>query len=173
MDKTTKTNQDQVLDEVSEEVTVAEPVHEDCEKRLQETESRYKRALADYQNLEKRIRDERGELIRLSNRELLLRFLPILDTLLLAQQHDKSESLNVLVSQFLDTLKSERVLRIKTEGEKFDPFLMEVVTTGEGKDGVVIQEVRAGYLLHDRLLRPAQVIVGSGQKEKEGNLWEK
>lgn len=129
-----------------------------------EWEDKYKRVLADYQNLEKRVRDERVELIRSSNRELLLRFLPILDTVLLAKQHEDNQNLKIVEDQFLAVLKTEGVTRIKTVGEQFDPAIMEVVTTVHGQEGIVIQEVRSGYLLYDKLLRPAQVIVGNGEK---------
>ncbi len=157
-------NRKQVIDE---DIVEDQGEVEEADDEAKIWESKYYRALADYQNLEKRVRDERGEIIRVSNRELLLRFLPILDTLELAQKHEESSTLKVVSDQFLATLKADGVTRIKTLGEKYDPMTMEVVTTGKGKEGVVIQEVRTGYLLHDKLLRPAQVIVGDGLKEKE------
>lgn len=137
------------------------------EQQLQEAEAKYKRALADYQNLEKRMRDDREALIKASNRELLLNFLPVLDTLYLAQQHLKDEGLRVSIDQFLHALKNEGVVKIEVVGKPFDPTTMEVVTTGEGKENTVVQEVRSGYMLYDRLLRPAQVIVGNGEQKKE------
>lgn len=157
-------NRKQVIDE---DIVEDQGEVEEADDEAKIWESKYYRALADYQNLEKRVRDERVEIIRVSNRELLLRFLPILDTLELAQKHEESSTLKVVSDQFLATLKADGVTRIKTLGEKYDPMTMEVVTTGKGKEGVVIQEVRTGYLLHDKLLRPAQVIVGDGLKEKE------
>jgi molecular chaperone GrpE len=162
MDTKKKIDQDEEVIEEQQEGNASSEIEEE----LKVWQSKYYRALADYQNLEKRVRDERGEIIRASNRELLLRFLPILDTLELALQHEENSTLKVVADQFLVTLKSDGVAKIPTVGEKFDPMLMEVVTTGNGKDGIVIQEVRSGYLLHDKLLRPAQVIVGNG-KEKE------
>lgn len=164
---TKKNKQEEVAKEQSEaisEVENEENSHEDCEEKLEIAENARKRALADYQNLEKRIREERIVLIQSSNKELLLRFLPILDTLVLALQHEDSSTLKVIIDQFLLTLKAEGITQIKTVGEKFDPMIMEVVTTTSGKEGVVIQEVRTGYLLHDKLLRAAQVIVGNGLK---------
>ncbi len=140
---------------------------EELKKQIEEIEGKYKRALADYQNLEKRVKEERSDLVKAANRELLLRFLPVLDTLLMAQKHASSETIDVCISLFFDILKQEGVTRIKTVGEKFDPHLMEVVTTANGKEGVVIEEARAGFLLHDKLLRPAQVIVGSGGKNQQ------
>jgi molecular chaperone GrpE len=137
------------------------------EQQLQECEAKYKRALADYQNLEKRVQEDRQELIKASNRELLLNFLPVLDTLYLAQQHLQDEGLRVSIDQFLHVLKNEGVVKIDVVDKDFDPTTMEVVTTGEGKQNRVVKEVRSGYMLYDKLLRPAQVIVGNGEEKKE------
>ncbi len=123
-------------------------------------EDNYKRAVADYQNLERRTQDEKRELARLSNKELLLKLLPILDTLMLAEKHTKDHNFVLTVQQFLQALEQEGVKRIKTIGEEFNPHEMEAVTTAEGEEGKVIDELRAGYMFYDTVLRPAQVIVG-------------
>jgi len=159
---TKKVTEEDILEDQEDEIE--SPKGDDSAKVW---ESKYYRALADYQNLEKRVRDERGENIKASNRDLLLRFLPILDTLELAQKHEENSTLKVVIDQFLATLKSDGVTKISTLGEIYDPMMMEVVTTNKGKEGVVIQEVRTGYLLHDKLLRPAQVIVGADIKENK------
>jgi molecular chaperone GrpE len=126
----------------------------------EEAEGKYKRALADYQNLQKRAQDERLELIRSANKDLLLRILQVLDTLMLAQQHVQDKNLEVSINHFLDILKSEGVTRIQAVGKEFDPSIMEAIATAEGEEGKVIAEVRAGFLLNDKLLRAAQVTVG-------------
>jgi len=142
-----------------------EKEEETQDDQISEWENKYKRALADYQNLEKRVRDERGDLIRSANKDIILRFLPILDTLLMAGLHSEDQTLKICTQQFLDTLKREGIIRMETIGQHFDPTHMEVITTQNGEKEVVISEVRAGFLLHDKLLRPAQVIVGNGEKE--------
>lgn len=130
------------------------------EEKAREWEDKYKRALADYHNLVKRVQDEKMEWGRFANKELLLRFLPVFDTLMLAAKHSEDQTLKVTAQQFLDVLRVEGIERIKTEGKGFDPHLMEVIDTIEGDEGKVIEEVRAGYMLYDKLLRPAQVRVG-------------
>lgn len=130
-----------------------------------EWEHKYKRALADYQNLEKRVAEQRREWIISASREVLSRLLPVLDTLILAQKHLNDKGLEVSIQQFLAALAAEGAVRIETKGKKFDPAHMEAVGTEKGEEGKVIEEVRAGYLLHDKLLRPAQVIVGEGGKK--------
>ncbi|HZE86779.1 MAG TPA: nucleotide exchange factor GrpE [Methylomirabilota bacterium] len=123
-------------------------------------ENNYKRAIADYHNLQKRVQEEKSEWIRSANKDLLLRLLPVLDTLMLASNHLKDQGLTVSINQFLDILKGEGVIQIKTVGEEFNPHLMECITTEEGEEGKVLEELRAGYLLYDKVLRPAQVKVG-------------
>lgn len=156
-----------------EEVAIDETPEENAEviklqEKVEDADNKYKRALADYQNLEKRVRDEKSEWIKMANRELLLRMLPVLDTLQLAKQHSEDKALAVTAQQFLDVLRQEGIEKIQTEGKQFDPHLMEAISTMAGDENKVLQEVRAGYKIGDRVLRVAQVIVGSAkQKEKE------
>lgn len=124
-------------------------------------ENQLKRALADYQNLEKRIEQEKSGWIKFSNKDLLLKLLPGLDSLLLAQKHTQDEGVKIAIKHFLEILEQEGVKKIETEGRDFDPNLMEAVATKQGEEGKVLEETRTGYILADRVLRPAQVIVGS------------
>jgi molecular chaperone GrpE len=135
------------------------------EKKIEETElanleNQLKRALADYQNLEKRIAEEKSSWIKASNKNLLLKLLPGLDSLLLAEKHTQDEGVKIAIKHFIDGLENEGVKKIETVGKDFDPNLMEAIATKEGENGKVIEEVRSGYMLFDSVLRPAQVIVG-------------
>ncbi|MGH7204336.1 MAG: nucleotide exchange factor GrpE [Candidatus Levyibacteriota bacterium] len=156
--------QDEDVVEQEEELVIAESAVEDeiikLRQELEVAENKYRRALADYQNLQKRTQEDRQQWILGANRELLLRIMTVLDTLMLAQQHVQNKNLEVSIQQFLDVLKSEGVTKIETKDKKFDPHLMEAIATGEGKEGEVIEELRAGFLLHDKLLRAAHVKVG-------------
>lgn len=133
---------------------------EQLKLRVEQAENSHRRALADYQNLQKRVSDQRSELILSANRDLLLRILSVLDTLVLANQHVENEGLKVAINQFLDVLKSEGVTRIETEGAEFNPHTMECVAVDSGAENKIIEEMRAGYMLNDKVLRPAQVKVG-------------
>ena len=130
------------------------------DSELENLENQLKRALADYQNLEKRIASEKSEWIKISNKDLLLRLLPGLDSLLLAQKHTQDEGVKVSIKHFLDVLELEGVKKIETIGKDFDPKIMEAVSTKQGEDGKVLEELRTGYTIYDSVLRPAQVIVG-------------
>lgn len=130
------------------------------EHKSQNLENQLKRAVADYQNLEKRIASEKSDWIKLSNKDLLLRLLPGLDSLVLALRHTQDEGVKIALKHFLDILEQEGVKKIETEGKNFDPNLMEAVATREGEEGRVLEETRIGYMLEDKVLRPSQVIVG-------------
>lgn len=135
---------------------------ESLQKVVSQLDSQLKRSLADYQNLQRRTQEEKREWIRMANKDLILKFLPVLDTLMLAAKHIQDKGLNMSIDQFLRTLSEEGLERIATVGQEFDPRTMEAVTTQEVEDkkGQVVEEVRAGYLFGDTVLRAAQVIVG-------------
>ena len=132
-------------------------------------ENQLKRALADYQNLEKRIAEEKISWIKMANKNLLLKLLPGLDNLILAEKHTQDEGVKISIKHFIDSLEQEGVRKIETVGKAFDPNLMEAIGTGQGEDGKVIEEVRAGYMLFDSVLRPAQVIVGQKSTKDDSN----
>ncbi len=125
-------------------------------------ENQLKRALADYQNLEKRVISEKSEWIKLANKGLLLRLLPALDNLILAEKHTQDTGVKLSIDQMISAFKEEGIEKIETIGRDFDPNLMEAVHTVEGEDGKVAEEIRAGYTLFGQVLRPAQVVVGKG-----------
>ena len=71
-------------------------------EKFENIENQLKRALADYQNLEKRISEEKSSWIKAANKTLLLKLLPGLDSLLLAQKHTQDEGVKVSIKHFLD-----------------------------------------------------------------------
>ena len=138
---------------------------EELRKKVEELENHLKRTLADYQNLEKRVAGERQQLIKSANRELILRLLPALDTLILAKKHTDDQGLELATQQLFDILEREGVKKIETLEKNFDPKYMECVATVEGEEGKVIEELKPGYLLNDSVLRPAQVSVGKSSNK--------
>jgi molecular chaperone GrpE len=149
------------------EKPIEEKVEPEENTELSNLENQLKRALADYQNLEKRIADEKSSWIKASNKNLLLRLLPGLDSLLLAEKHTQDEGVKLSIKHFLDILENEGVKKIETIGKDFDPNLMEAIGTQDGEDGKVLEETRAGYMIFDQVLRPAQVIVGSTKQNQD------
>ena len=126
----------------------------------EELENQLKRALADYQNLERRVQQERQLLSQLTSAIVIEKFLPVLDNLESAQNHLNDEGLAMVLKQFQDILASEGVVQIESEGQEFDPNLHEASEVTEGEDdGKIVRVLAKGYMLADKVLRPAKVIV--------------
>lgn len=134
--------------------------------KIKRLENLWKRALADYQNLEKRTAGEREDFVKFANSQLILKILPAIDSLERAEKHLKNEGLSLAVKQLREGLASEGLEKIQTKGRNFDPEEMECVEVGQGKEGKVLDEIRAGYKLGNRVLKVAQVRVG----KKKGEL---
>ncbi len=133
---------------------------EELTNRIKELEENWKRALADYQNLEKRIKQEKEIFVRLATASVIDKTLGVLDDLDRANQHLKDEGLNLVVKRFKDVLESEGVKEINVEGREFDPKTMECVEMVAGPNNRIISVVQKGYTLNDQLIRPVKVKVG-------------
>lgn len=133
-------------------------------EQIEQLENQLKRALADYQNLERRITHEKSTWITAANKDLILKLLPVLDNLFLASKHMDDEGLNLSIQKFIDVLKEEGVEKIETVGHDFDPNTMECVSVVAGEAEKILEEVRPGFIMNDKVIRPAQVIVGGSLK---------
>src|SRR4030042_3812310 len=137
------------------------------EKRWVELETKWKRALADYHNLEKRIDKEKEAFVKFSNAQLLASLLPVLDDLERAEKHLKDQGLSLAINKFKEVLQKENIEEIKAQGEEFNPELMEATEIVAGPKNRVVEVVNKGYLLNNKVLRVAKVKVGNGEKIKE------
>lgn len=141
---------------------------DDLKKQIDDLANKWKRALADYQNLEKRVKAEKGDTVQFANRELVLKLLPLLDTFEKLEAHLRDEGLSLAVRQFRDILGKEGLEKIETLGKDFDPAEMECVDVVSGdEENKVVEETRAGYRLKGRLLRAALVKVTKKQIDKK------
>jgi len=129
-------------------------------QELKDLEQRLKRALADYQNLERRVSEEKQMLGTMYTQIVIEKFLPVLDNLDNAQKHLKDQGIEMVLKQFKDVLTREGVEEIGAEGETFDPRNHEAVETVEGeKEGTVAKVLTKGYKIENRVVRPAKVVV--------------
>lgn len=140
--------------------------------KADENWERLLRATADFDNFKKRAARERTEAIQFANSSLLQKLLPVLDSFemaLAAAQTAKDEKMsslqagiNMVQSQLKNILAESGLEEIDATGKPFDPTLHEAVSQQETADvpeGHVVQQVRKGYKLRERLLRPASVVV--------------
>jgi molecular chaperone GrpE len=134
------------------------------EASIADLENRLKRALADYANLEKRILREKEDFVKLANARLIDKLLAVLDELELCEEHLRDKGLAMVCARFNEVLKSEDVEEIKAQGKNFDPETMDAVELVPGPKNKVIEVVLKGYLLNNKIIRPAKVKVGQGDK---------
>ena len=143
----------------------------DEKKKAEEYLAKWQRAQADFINQKRRNEQERGEIIKIANAELARSILPALDDLTRALEHIEAptvedswvEGISLIERKLRASLESHGVREIKALGEKFDPNLHEAAMHSKGPEGVVIQEIQKGYMLHDRVIRPSMVVVGNGE----------
>ncbi|MBW2038393.1 MAG: nucleotide exchange factor GrpE [Deltaproteobacteria bacterium] len=156
---------------------IIEELEAALQKAQEEAKENYEHLLrvsADFENYKKRVAREKAELIRYGNGELIKELLPVIDNLERALEHASGqgekegimEGVEMTLVQFLQTLQRFGVTPISAVGERFDPTRHEAVmelATGDCNPGHVVSEPQKGYLLNDRLLRPAKVVVAKPQ----------
>ncbi len=132
------------------------------ENRITELEEQLKRAVADYRNLERRSSEERIEAIKFANKQLIEALLPAFDTLFLAGKYTTDESIKLTIGRIIEVLKENGIEKIDTNDAQYNAGEMECVEVVEGEKDKVTEEVRPGFKVNGRLIRPAQVKVGKG-----------
>lgn len=121
---------------------------------------KYLRALADYQNFEKRVSVDKDELRKTANQFFIIRLLPFLDNLERAEAFVKDKNLQMIKQEFVKLLQQEGIEEIIVLEKEFDPYLAEATDMIPGeKDNFVIEVLRKGYRFQGKLIRPAQVKV--------------
>jgi len=128
------------------------------------------RLQAEFENYKKRVSREKEEFSRYAHEKTLREFLPIVDNLYRALEavkmggelHSLKTGLDLILQQIKEAFQKLGVTEIKSLGEPFDPTVHEAVmrVDSEGQeDNTVVDELEKGYLLYDRVLRPAKVSV--------------
>jgi molecular chaperone GrpE len=136
------------------------------------------RTQADFENFRKRAAREKDDAIKYANASFLERLIPILDNFELGLNAARASAtdspilsgMDMVAKQLSDFLTSSGVEPVNGEGQHFDPNLHEAVAqeeSAEVPEGVVLRQLRRGYKLRDRLLRPATVIVSKGAPAKK------
>lgn len=169
------------------EDAAAAPEEEDPMAALERDVLKYKelamRTAADMENFRKRAARDREESVRYANQGLLEDLLPILDNFEMGMQAAGQEQgsmiyigMDMVRKQLNDFLSNQGVEEIEAAGQEFDPNRHDAVAQEEGgEEGRVLRVTRRGFMLRDRLLRPASVVVATGpatgeeaQSEGEG-----
>ncbi len=168
-------------DEPAQQETELSTLRQQLELKEQETKSNYDRFLrqaAELENFKKRSARERDEAIRLANEYLIKDLLPVLDNLERAIAHAKGgdggqplvEGVEMVLKGFLNVLTRHGVAQVTAVGQPFDPVKHEAMAqmeTDKHLPNTVVEEHHKGYLLHDRLLRPALVSIAKAPETQE------
>jgi molecular chaperone GrpE len=139
----------------------------ELESALAESKDKYLRLAADFDNYKKRVRQDQLELIQHASAELIARLLPVLDDLQNVLDHkprgiDPSwvKGLELSVRKLEEALGTHGLQPIESVGSRFDPKLHEAVgheESTEHPEDTVVSELRRGYRIRDRVVRPALV----------------
>ena len=116
----------------------------------------WKRERADFLNYKKDESRRVEEFVRFANEDVILETMEIVDDLDLAVQEYKDIGLEQIIKKFKDLFKKYGLEEIETKG-KFDPGLHEAIETETGGEKII--QVRAGYTMHGKVIRPAKVKV--------------
>ena len=156
-------------------------LREEIDAKAQEAKQNYDRFVrqtAELENFKKRAIRDKEEGVRLANEALVRDLLPVVDNLERAVAHAKScgegeslvEGVEMVLKGLLDAFVKHGVVQISAVGEQFDPKIHEAIAQVESADNepnTVLEEHQKGYLLKDRLLRPALVTVVKALKSKD------
>ncbi len=146
---------------------VSEIIDEDREN----FEDKFKRALADYQNLMKQTVKDKLEFAKYANENFIMEILPVYDNMKISLIHSNEqldtngwiEGVKYIIKQFKDILINFGVEEIEATGKKFDHLTMEAVNNEETDDkkldNIVAKEIKSGYKLHGKVIIPAKVAV--------------
>ena len=140
------------------------------EKEAKDNYDRYLRMAADFENYKKRAAKEKEDYVKFGNEDLIKAILPFIDNLERAASHAEKvnetgvmiEGVRLVLQQVLQALNKFGLSSFESVGKPFDPARHEamlVVETDQHEPNQVVEEFQRGYLLRDRLLRPATVSV--------------
>ena len=168
------------IDELKKQLQATIKEKNESERKAAEYLDRLKRLQADMENIQKIARRQVETVTSQASERLLLKLLPSIDALRQAvkiagstdslQQDEIVVGLKMLQKQLAEVLESEGLEEITAEGKPLDPELHEVVSyveTNESPENTVLEEVRRGYTLNGKVIRPSLVVVSKKPKVPE------
>lgn len=160
----------------SEDLEALRTALEEEKRRSEDYLTRLKYMQADFENFRKRLERQIEEIKRHSNERIVISLLDVVDELDMAINNARSAgSVDILVKGVEMTLKklrrvlsAEGVSEIECVGKPFDPSMHEVACVVDGdSDGIVLEEVRKGYMMGGKVIRPSVVKISKKSSSKE------
>lgn len=138
--------------------------------------NRYVQLLADFENLKKRTKKEIDDIKKFGITSVIKDFLPISDNFLRAVEHSKNnknfdalfEGVELILRQFINVFENHQVKSFDCVGQQFNPTMheaLQMVVNNDVPPNTVLIEYEKGFMIADRLLRPAKVVVSQQSKE--------
>ena len=160
--------------EQSEDIEILQKALAEQKDKAEKYLANWQRSQADLENYIKRAEQEKAETMEYANKMLILELLPILDDferafaslpVELDEQH-WTDGMKLIYNKTKAVLEAQGLAEIIAKGECFDPYCHEAAGQLEGEEGVVVEEIRKGYKLKGKLLRPSVVMIGAGNENK-------
>ena len=164
-------NQNTQNDENAANETITEP-EKNIEKELADLQDKHIRLHAEFDNFRRRTLKEKADLIKTGGEKTLIDLLPVVDDLELAFKSMESaqdvdavkEGVQIIINKFQNFLKQQGIQEIEAKEADFDTDKHEAITKfpapSEELKGKVIDVIKKGYQLHDKVIRFSQVVVG-------------
>jgi len=156
--------------EAGADAAAEDPRLAELAKQAEENQQRYLRAQADFDNFRRRTMKEKEELAQYASMKLVGQLVPIIDNFERAiaaassgSDYDSlAKGVDMILRQLSQTLEAEGLKAIEAVGQPFNPEFHQAimqVESEEHEEGIVVEEVQKGYMLKDKVLRPAMVKV--------------
>ncbi len=138
------------------------------EKELEEKEREIAHLLSAFNYYKKRTKKEIEEAVNREKERIFLRFIEVYENLQKAYEKIGDDGLEMILRQFKKLLAEEGVEEIKAIGKKFDCNFHHVVAVRKGeKEGTIIEEIRKGYMLNGKVIRPSYVVVSESDGHED------
>jgi molecular chaperone GrpE len=141
-------------------------IEDNLQKQLADYKETLQRLQAEFENFKKRTEKEKLLCAQYSNRVLIAKMLPVIDSFDLALKNTSDlkkfrEGVELIYAELYSLLKSEGLRPIEAVGKKFDPYMHEAMMKEDSeKDNIVLEDFQKGYMLKDAVLRHSKVKVG-------------
>ncbi|MFH1682308.1 MAG: nucleotide exchange factor GrpE, partial [Candidatus Woesearchaeota archaeon] len=160
------------MSEKKEEKHQEEKQTEHQKDELAEMKEMLQRVQANFENYRKQQEKRIEDIHEMANKDLILELLPVLDHLGLALKNTENKEnfvkgVELIYSQLLTLLKDKGVREIKIKGNHFDPYYHEALMKVESDqpEGAVVEEIQKGFMIQDKVIRPAKVKVSAGKEQ--------
>ena len=167
-EKAEETKIEDAIAEVVETEMVSAEEFESVQVALAEKENDLLRSMADFANYKKRVERDRTLNYQTMKGDIIKRFLPVMDDMLRALQNAPEDpwvdGIQLIYRKMEGVLEAENMNRIEAEGTEFDPNFHEAigeVESDEHESGQVVEILQEGYMLGERVIRPAMVRVAA------------